>query len=397
MPNEISDRKKLIASSRRVVIKLGTAVLMNEASGFALSRFYSFVESIARLHKSGKEILIVSSGAVGLGVQILGLEKRPRDLPMIQACAAVGQGNLLKVYAEAFEKLGIKTAQVLLSEEDFSNRQRYLNLRSTISALIKMGVIPVINENDTVSTSEIESLYPTEKKVVNFGDNDKLSALVTSEMDADLLIVLTDVDGVYSKDPNLSSEAELIETIDDLTPFLIEEETDPVANVKTAHTKGRGGIKSKLEAAKIVTHTGSSCIIANGSTHQIIDKIFDSESLGTLILSRKHMTGKSKWIAYATKPAGALSVNQGAKDALTGRKASLLPAGIIQVDGSFDRGDVVRILDENNEEFARGLTNYSSEETSILSGKHSDLIDKVIENRNYDAVITRDNIAFTND
>ncbi|HNA74761.1 MAG TPA: glutamate 5-kinase, partial [Candidatus Obscuribacter sp.] len=196
------DRESLIKDASRIVIKLGTAVLMKDEGGIALSRFYSFVESIAELMKAGKEVLLVTSGAVGLGVRTLNLPGKPKDLPLKQACAAVGQGRLMSLYNDAFEKADVVAAQVLLTEEDFSNRKRYLNLRSTISELLALKVLPIINENDTVSTAELE-LLKEEGVKVNFGDNDKLSALVASKMDADLLIILTDVEGLYTADPRL--------------------------------------------------------------------------------------------------------------------------------------------------------------------------------------------------
>ena len=395
------NREELLSNSKRVVIKLGTAILMQEQEGLALSRFYSFVESISRLHKSGKEILLVSSGAVGMGVQHLGLEKRPKYLPMIQACAAVGQGILLSTYSDAFSKLGIKTAQVLLSEEDFSNRKRYLNLRTAISELLKLRIIPIINENDTVSTSELETLNCNSNRLVNFGDNDKLSALVTSKIDADLLLILTDVDGLFSDDPCTNKDAKLIETVVDISPYLVSEGRTNKKNgavpdsSKAANSKGRGGIRSKLEAAKIVTQTGSTCIIASGNEQGVIDRIFAKERLGTLFLPQKSMRGRSRWIGFASTAVGTITVNDGAKEALVERNASLLPAGIISVGGPFARGDVVRILDLNGNEFARGLANYSSAETEKISGKNTEIPDDGVRQRNYSAVVKRDNIAIT--
>lgn len=390
-------RKEILAGARRIVVKLGTAVIMQDHQTVALSRLYSFVETISRLNKSGVEVLLVSSGAVGMGVQHLGLENRPTDLPMIQACAAVGQGQLLSLYSDAFGKMGVKTAQVLLSEEDFSNRKRYLNLRTTISELLKLKTVPIINENDTVSTSEIESISPNNVKQLNFGDNDKLSALVASKIDADLLIILTDVDGLYSANPHSSQDAELISEVNDITPYLvsIEKQLELESKSKKEIDQGRGGIKSKLEAAKIVTQSGIPCIVANGKTQDILGKIFENDEIGTLFSAQKHMAGKTKWIAFATSVKGSVRVNEGAKLALLEKKASLLPAGIMEVKGSYARGDVISIEDADGLEFARGLTNYNSEETNLISGKHSKAIDELIQHRNYDAIITRDNLAFT--
>ena len=392
------DRKKILEQSKRVVVKLGTAVLMAEEGGLAMSRFYSFVEGLARLKKSGRDVLLVTSGAIGLGKQKLGLSQTPKLLPQKQACAAVGQGRLMALYSEAFERQGLVAAQILLTEEDISSRKRYLNLRSTIFELLSMGVIPVINENDTVSTAELEPIKDGAEIKVNFGDNDKLSALVASKIDADLLMILTDVEGLYTSDPSTNKDAKLINLVEKFTP-----EIDELADEKPSINKskpGRGGIKSKLAAAKIATQSGCNVIIAGGKIPDVIDQIFQVKDLGTMFLSlsdtnQKHKSNsKSRWIAFATTVKASLVVNQGAKDALTKRKASLLPAGIINVIGSFERGDVVSITDENGVEFARGMVNYSSKEAQKLVGMHSDKIDAIVENRNYDAMVTRDNLAF---
>lgn len=390
-----NERQKILKESKRIVVKLGTAVLMREEGGVALSRFYSFVEGIADLIKNGKEVLLVTSGAIGLGVKRLNLEKRPKELPLKQACAAVGQGLLMSMYADAFEKLGITTAQILLTEDDFSNRNRYLNLRSTISELLRLKVLPIINENDTVSTVELEAITANPARKVNFGDNDKLSALVASKIDADVLLILTDVEGLYTADPRVDSSAELIPHVKDISQFLSDErKEEPVKAAVATSSVGRGGIKTKLEAAKVATQAGCSCIIAGGKLQGVIGRLFNGEQLGTLFVPKKTMGGKLRWIAYATTVNASILVNDGAKEALTNRKASLLAAGITEVNGFFKRGDVVSIVDPQGKEFARGIVNYNSDETRLLSGKKSDQIDTVVQDRNYDAVITRDNIAF---
>lgn len=385
------ERSQVLERSVRVVIKLGTAVLMREdGSGIALSRFYSFVEDIANLIHSGKEVLLVTSGAVGLGVRKLGLAKKPKELPAKQACAAVGQGRLMALYSDAFSSLDVITAQVLLTEDDFANRKRYLNLRSTISELLRMKALPIINENDTVATTELEADGLPRK--VNFGDNDKLSALVASKIEADLLVILTDVDGVYTADPRHDKNAKLIPQIDHLTA---EYEVQLIGGGKqgAGTDLGRGGMKTKLDAARVATQSGCATIIAGGKEPSIISKVFSGKECGTLFLPRQGMTGKLRWIAFATTVSSYITVNEGAHDALLKRKASLLPAGIVEVKGHFERGDVVSILDVNGNEFARGMVNYSSEETSKISGKHSEEMQNVIEHRNYDAIITRDNLA----
>lgn len=384
------DRARLLNEARRIVIKLGTAVLMRDDGGLALSRFYSFVEGIADLKRAGREVLLVSSGAVGLGAERLGLERKPQVLPLKQACAAIGQGRLMSLYADGFDRFNVTTAQVLLTEEDFSNRRRYLNLRGTLTKLLELGVLPIINENDTVSTAELESLDATAHVRVNFGDNDKLSALVASKIEADLLMIVTDVDGLYTADPGSSEDAVLIPLVAEITP-----EIEDLARADTQSSRvGRGGIKSKLEAAKIATHSGCAVVIASGKLPAVITRTFAGEALGTLFLPQSGLPGKRRWIAFATSVKAALVVNEGARRALEERKASLLAAGVLNVRGEFERGDVVSILDEQEREFARGIVNYSSVEARKISGLRSDKIDELIDNRNYDALITRDNLAF---
>ncbi len=388
MSNSLSTRKDLITQARRVVIKLGTAVLMREERGIALSRFYSFVETIADLKQSKRDVLLVSSGAVGLGVERLGLERSAQLLALKQACAAIGQGRLMGLYADAFDRLGVIAAQVLLTEEDFSNRRRYLNLRSTVTKLLELGALPIINENDTVSTAELETHDAPSYLKVNFGDNDKLSALVASKTEADLLLILTDVDGLYTMNPSNSTAATLIPVVEEITP-----EVEALAD-NEKNTLGRGGMKTKLEAARIATQSGCAVIIASGKTQNVIQRIFAGEEIGTLFLPKAELSSKRKWIAFATTVKAALVVNDGAKKALIERKASLLAAGVIGVRGNFERGDAVSILDEQEREFARGIVNYSSQEAQKISGLDSSKIDELIEKRNYDALITRDNLAF---
>lgn len=389
--HELTTRARMTAQSRRVVVKLGTAVLIGEGNGIAQSRFDALVEAIAGLRRAGREVLIVSSGAIGLGAERLKMERRPHGMPLKQACAAVGQGRLMSLYSETFERYGILTAQLLLTAEDFSSRRRYLNLRSTITKLLELGTIPVINENDTISTAEIESLDVASPVKINFGDNDKLSALVASKMEADLLVLLTDVDGLYTANPHESHDAELIRLVGEITP---EIEALAATGVARESRVGRGGIKTKLEAARIATRSGCATIIAGGKLPNIIERIFEGDDVGTLFLPKSGLKGRRRWIAFATSVRAAIVVNDGARAALAERKASLLAAGVVEVRGEFERGDVASIIDEQGREFARGIVNYSSHEARKISGHHSGKIDELIEQRNYDALITRDNIAF---
>src|SRR5262249_1343640 len=276
-------------------------------------------------------------------------------------------------------------------------------LRSTITNLLQLGAIPVINENDTVSTAELEPESGPAYKKINFGDNDKLSALVASKMEADLLLILTDVEGLYNQDPDRSGSAELISVVEEVTPEIESLAHLPgspgtqTAGASAANRKsglGRGGIKTKIEAARIATHSGCATIVANGRLPSVIDRVMAGDAIRTPFPPRKAPSGKRRWIAFATSVKAALGVNEGARRALVERKASLLGAGVVEVRGEFERGDVVSILDEAGREFARGIANYSGHETRKIIGLHSNKIDELIQDRNYDALITRDNIAF---
>jgi glutamate 5-kinase len=384
-----SIEREVVGRARRVVVKLGTAVLVGEQGGVALDRLQAFAEAIAALRRSGRDVILVSSGAIGLGADRLRITRRPLTLPVKQACAAVGQGRLMALYADAFERLGLVAAQLLLTEDDFSNRTRYLNLRSTLTQLLELGAVPVINENDTVSTAELEVVGPDTHRRVNFGDNDKLSALVASKIEADLLVILTDVEGLYTADPR-RGEARLIPLVERITP-----EVEALASPTGAGTRlGRGGMRTKLEAARVATRSGCATIVAGGHVDDVLGRLFRGEEVGTLFLPQPGLRGRRRWIAFATSVRAAVVVNEGACRALLENRASLLPAGIVDVKGSFDRGDVVSIVDAEGREIGRGIVNYSSAEVRRVSGQRSERLDELVENRNYDALITRDNIAF---
>ena len=270
-----------VAHARRVVIKLGTNVVMRDDGRLALSRIYGIAESVARLREQGRDVLLVSSGAVGLGMERIGLAARPTELAQIQACAAIGQSRLMAIYDDAFDKLGFRTAQVLLTEDDFRDPIRYGNLRSTLVSLLAMGVIPVINENDTVSTAELDHPAETAERNRVFGDNDKLSALVMTHIDADLLLLLSDVDGLYTAEPS-ADEAQLISEVLQITQAIRE-----FAQGKNG--RGRGGMSSKLEAANIAVEAGGLAVIANGRMPHVIERVCAGEVVGTLFLPQVAM------------------------------------------------------------------------------------------------------------
>lgn len=377
------DRKDFI-NVKRVVIKLGTNVLRGDDGHVSLPRVFSFIEDISRLVNEGKQVIVVTSGAVGLGKKKLGLPNT-EGTALKQACAAIGQSKLMSIYEEGFDTYGLVAAQILLTEDDFSIRERYLSLRTTFNKLLELGTIPVINQNDTVSTVEIAPRYADMQ--VAFSDNDKLSALVASELDADLLVILSDVNGLYDSNPKTNPEAKIIREVKEVTDEICDMGTD-------ASEGGRGGMRTKLEAAKMVTRFGGKVLIANGKEPFIIRKIFNGEDFGTMFLPQTEgLSDKKRWIGYATNIVGKIVVNNGAKDALIKEEKSLLPIGVLEIINEFGKGDVVSILDENGQEFARGMVNYASAACRLLVGTHSDNIIQILGYKNYDAIITRDNIT----
>lgn len=377
------DRKEFI-KAKRIVVKLGTNILRNSEGYVSLPRVFSFIEDMASLVKAGKEVILITSGAVGLGRKRLGLEGTT-GTALKQACAAIGQGKLMSIYEGGFDTYGLVAAQILLTEDDFSIRTRYLSLRTTLNKLLELGAVPVINQNDTVSNIEVDPRY--EHMQVCFSDNDKLSALVASELDADLLLILSDIDGLYEENPKENPNAKLINVVEEVTDEIMALGSD-------ASDGGRGGMRTKLKAARLVTRFGGKVLIANGKIPYVINKIFAGEEIGTMFLPQTQgLSDKKRWIGYATNIIGKIVVNSGAKKALVEKEKSLLPIGVVDVVHEFNKGDVISIVDENDNEFARGIVNYDSAACRKVIGSHSDDIIKILGFKNYDAIITRDNIT----
>jgi glutamate 5-kinase len=378
---ETALRAEVMQRARRVVLKLGTAVL-SRGGRLAHARLYGFAESVAAMRAQGRDTLIVSSGAVGLGAERLGLGPGPLPLGVRQACAAIGQVRLMSLWSEALERLGFTAAQLLLTQDDFAVRTRYLNLRRTIARLLAGGIIPVINENDTVSTAELRSIPERAEAQINFGDNDKLSALVAAKVGADLLVLLTDVDGVYTTDPATPGAALL-----SLIPWVSEELETRAGGPRL----GVGGMRTKVLAARIAARSGCASLIANGTRPGILDRILAGERVGTLVLPSRELSDRRRWIAFATNVRAAVTVNAGASRALLAGKASLLPVGVLAIHGRFDRGDVVSVIDESGREIARGIVNYASDEAARVLGLQSDRVRRVLD---CDAeLMRRENIA----
>ena len=373
-----------IQSARRVVVKLGSNLFFDYDGHLALDRISGLIEDLVAARLAGRQIIIVSSGAVALGSNTLQLKPHSALLIQKQAFAAVGQSRLMNLYEQAFARHGLVVAQVLLTEEDFTNRKRYLNLRNTLHALLEMGVVPVINENDTVTTSELE----VTDRNASFSDNDKLSALVMSKLEAQVLILLSDVDGLLTDDPRENPTAELIPEVHEITP-----EIERLARHKS--TRGRGGMATKLQAARIAMNCGGMAVIANGLKPGVVGRTLAGEVEGTLFAGKSHsLSGKRRWIAFASSATGRIHINAGAFEAIRGKNASLLYVGVTRIENDFERGDVVAVVGPDGHEFARGIVNYSSEDATKLLGKHSEEIAGLVPARNYDALMTRNNIAF---
>ncbi len=366
------EEKRFLHGARRVVMKIGSAVLAGSPHVFR-----RVAEDVKALRAGGREVVIVTSGAVALGMKALGLDERPATIPEIQAVAAAGQLNLMFNYKKAFSGAGLLMGQVLLTHDDFSERKRFLNARNTAMALLKMGLVPVINENDTVATEEIK-----------LGDNDELSALVTNLVNAELLVILTDIDGLYESDPRVDPNARRIPLVRDVDGLCGDD------SCSGAGPLGSGGMRTKTLAARTAAHFGVPTVIASGLDLEVIKKIFEGRATGTFFMpSERGLTSRKHWIAFSTRPTGRVFVDDGAKRALLEGKKSLLPSGITGVDGDFEAGEVIHCVDSDGMEFARGLTNYSSGEIQSIKGLKSRDIEEKLGYKVYDEVIHRDNLV----
>ncbi len=358
------ERQRRLRSAQRVVIKVGTSIIGGEGGGVCAERIEPLVRSIAELKRSGRQVVLVSSGAVGLGAGCLGLHpSRLHDVVVRQACAAVGQSLLMHSYEQLFRVHDVKIAQVLLTEDDFMEWKRYTNLRCTMEKLLKLNVLPIINENDTVSTAELE--YASGQERV-FGDNDRLAALVMSRLESDALVLLTNVDGLLRynsremvRGVNSDAQPALIPLVVDLTDEVKALAAGPSAG-------GRGGMLTKLEGAQIAMQAGGVAVIANGMQPGVLDDIFTGKQIGTTFMSTSRMAGKRRWLTYAAGVRGRVIVNEGAREAIITGKASLLSSGVVRVEQQFESQDVVSIADCEGREFARGIINCASTEATAL-------------------------------
>lgn len=369
-------RSTILKAIKKIVVKIGSGVLTDEQGALDHVVMGKISEQLFTLKQKGIQTIVVSSGAVAAGRSDLGMLEKPKTIPQKQAAAAIGQTSLMLAYQKAFQPFGLKAAQLLLTSEDLASRQRFLNARATIHTLLGFGVIPIVNENDTVVVDEIK-----------FGDNDNLSALVTNVSEADLLVILTDVEGLYSADPRLNPNATLIPIVK-----TVSKEMEKSAS-GTSTSVGTGGMASKLSAAKKASKNGVPTIMIPGKQpDSLLDAILGKE-IGTLFLAAKSGLNRRKhWIAYSLKPAGSIIVDDGAREVLINRGKSLLPSGIISVEGRFERGASIRICGNDGREFARGLADYSNIEISKIAGKKSCDVEKILGYHYGDAVVHRDNL-----
>lgn len=364
-----------------MIVKIGSSVLTDKDGSLSESIFEKLAREISKIRDKNIEVIVVSSGAIASGMKKLGITKRPKEISMKQAIAASGQSTLIWHYERAFSAFNQKVAQILLTLDGFLDRKRFLNARKTLITLLAMGIIPIVNENDTVAVEEIM-----------LGDNDNLAAHITSLIEADLLIMLTDIEGLYNKDPRNNEDAELISLIEH-----IGEEIENTAG----DTFGRttiGGMKTKIEAAKKAAAFGVPTIIANGKNGSVLEDIFDGKEVGTLFLpSEKSLSGRKHWIAFTLKSAGEIVIDDGAKKAITSSGKSLLPSGIKEVRGNFGVGESVTCVDENGMQVARGLTSYSSQDIRKIMGSKTSDIEGILGYKYSDEVIHRDDLAVIKD
>jgi glutamate 5-kinase len=361
---------------KRLVIKIGSNILASAEQGLNTRRLNAITKDISQAMEMGFEIVMVSSGAVAAGLKKLGLKQKPHDIKLQQAAAAIGQSSLMWAYEHHFSKFDKKVAQVLLTRDDIADRMRYINAKNTLFTLMNYGVIPLINENDPIAVDEIK-----------FGDNDMLAALVAGLVEADMLVILSDVEGLYSKDPRYKT-ARIIKRVDMITPDI-----EKLAG-GSASTVGTGGMYSKVLAAKQAVDHGIPVVIMNGKKSGLLAKLLGGKEVGTFFEPRKQrLSSRKGWIAYGVRSRGAVHLDDGAVNALTNRGRSLLPSGITKIEGDFEVGDYVRCLNIDGKKIAKGLTNYSSKDLEQIKGKKTSEIEKVLGYKYSDEVIHRDNLV----
>ena len=371
-------REEILENIQRIVVKVGTSTLTNENGHLDIEKIRKIVLELSNLQDKGYDVILVSSGAVGAGMGLLNINEKPKTLAEKQMLSAVGQVSLMQIYQTLFKEHNKIVGQLLLTKEEFSNRKRYLNMRNVCNAFLKRKIIPIINENDAIVSNALK---------IKVGDNDTMSALVSGLIDADLLIILSDIDGLYNKNPRKYEDANLIHIVGD-----INEDIKNMAGAEGSKF-GTGGMVTKIIAAEMVTKIGTSLVIASGDEPKNITRIVEKENIGTLFVKKnKKISLRKYWLAYGPNKEGALTIDNGAKSALKNGK-SLLSVGIKSVEGTFDKGAIVEIEDLKGKVIATGISNYSSEEINLIKGEQSENIEEILGYKYDDAVIHIDNVA----
>lgn len=370
--------REMLKNAKRIVVKVGTSTITYSNGKRNFSQIDRLARELSDLQNQGKEMILVTSGAVAVGVDRLGLPQKPDTIPGKQAAAAVGQGVLMHTYEKFFADYGQVVAQVLLTKTESIDRHRYTNSRNTFMELLKQGVIPIVNENDVVALDELK-----------IGDNDNMSALVAGIVDADLVIILSDIDGLYTANPQTNPDAELVPLVTEITPE-IEASAGGVGSAR-----GTGGMATKIQAAKAATSSGINLVIASGTEKNAIPRIVNGENIGTLFVSRENrLQFRKRWLAFGARIQGSVVVDAGCAEAI--HKAggcSILPAGVVAVEGCFEPGSTISVKDGDGHELARGLSHYSSEELEKIKGCKSCDIEDIIGHKNYDEIIHRDDLV----
>jgi glutamate 5-kinase len=347
--------RRCLKNIKRMVVKIGSSSLTLSTGGLDRANIEKFVKEVSSLVKRGIQVLIVTSGAIAAGLEDLNISKKPQEITLLQAAASIGQVKLMKLYGDLFSRYNLKIGQILLTQEDTTRREQYLNIKNTIRNLIDLGIIPLINENDSVAVNEIK-----------FGDNDELAALVSVLAEADVLVILTDIEGMYDKDPRISRDAKLISYID-----RIDENIESAAG-GIGSTYGIGGMGSKIKAAKICSFSGIKTIIANSRRKNVLDEILEGKNVGTFFAPQavKRVKSIKKWIAFGMKTKGAITIDKGAEEAVLNKGKSILPVGVLKVRGKFNKGDTLKVFSIDNKLIAKGISNFSSDDILKIKGKN---------------------------
>jgi len=374
----MENRKKYLVEAKRIVVKIGSSSLTSQEGGLDIDNMKKFAGEVSIVAREGIEVIIVTSGAIAAGLKYLNISQKPEDITILQSAASVGQVELMRTYSNLFYGNHIKIGQVLLTHEDTTRRQQYLNIKNTIENLIKLNVIPIINENDSVATEEIK-----------FGDNDRLAALVSTLIEADILIILSDIDGMYDKNPGTNSDARLISQVNN-----ISEDIEEIAG-GIGSTYGSGGMVTKIKAARVCSFSGIGMIIANSRQPDVLGKIINNENVGTFFVPQniKKVRSVKKWIAFGARTRGSIVIDRGAEEAIVSRGKSILPVGVLEVSGKFNKGDTIKVFSVDSKLIAKGISSFSNEDIVKVKGKNEKQILTEFDSSMCREIIHRDSLV----